>query len=298
MLCEYGCGQEAFFSPRLGIKKWCCSDNWRKCLSKRTYKNLTIFEINKIKLSVDIIKEIDEKSFDVLNRQKTRRILVKCIECGKVREMALSDFLVCKTNFCKSCGKKGERNVSKRKDVRIKLSRKGVKDTGYATPQWRDNFSKKRMGRGNPMFGKKRTERAKKLTSLAHKKNFLDKEFCLEFGRRFNHKPNKPETIVNDLLKTIYDNKYLYTGNFKIFIGGRNPDFINENNKKIIEMFGTYWHSKTHTGVDENESCETRINHFKKYGYETLIIWENELKNIDGLVEKIVTFDNEVKNER
>ncbi len=41
MLCEYGCGREAIFPPKKGLKKWCCFDNWRKCPAKRTYKKLS-----------------------------------------------------------------------------------------------------------------------------------------------------------------------------------------------------------------------------------------------------------------
>ena len=30
-ICEYGCGQEAQYSPRKGIKKWCCSEKFNQC---------------------------------------------------------------------------------------------------------------------------------------------------------------------------------------------------------------------------------------------------------------------------
>jgi hypothetical protein len=30
----------------------------------------------------------------------------------------------------------------------------------------------------------------------------------------------------------------------KVWIDGSNPDFINENDKKIIELFGDFWHSE------------------------------------------------------
>ena len=34
-----------------------------------------------------------------------------------------------------------------------------------------------------------------------------------------------------------------------------------------------------------------RINYFKKFGYSVLIIWENELKNIEQLKNKIKKFN-------
>ncbi len=37
MKCEYGCGNEAKFPPRKGMKKWCCENTYKKCpkISKR-----------------------------------------------------------------------------------------------------------------------------------------------------------------------------------------------------------------------------------------------------------------------
>ena len=35
-----------------------------------------------------------------------------------------------------------------------------------------------------------------------------------------------------------------------------------------------------------------RINYFKNYGYDTLIIWESELKNVDNLKNKLGVFIN------
>ena len=31
MKCEYGCGREAKYSPRKGMKKWCCEENYQNC---------------------------------------------------------------------------------------------------------------------------------------------------------------------------------------------------------------------------------------------------------------------------
>ena len=69
----------------------------------------------------------------------------------------------------------------------------------------------------------------------------------------------------------------------------KNPDFINKNKDKIIEAFGSYWHTKKARVYEETEAG--RIEYFKKYGFDTLIIWENELKNLDKVLEKIKNFD-------
>ncbi len=95
--------------------------------------------------------------------------------------------------------------------------------------------------------------------------------------------PNKIEMFLQEYLDKLFPNEYKYVGSGEIIISNRNPDFININGKKkIIELFGDYWHK-------EGEVQE-RINIFKKEGWETLIIWEHELKNLDKLKEKLVDF--------
>lgn len=66
-------------------------------------------------------------------------------------------------------------------------------------------------------------------------------------------------------------------------LGGKVPDFVNVNGqKKIIELFGDYWH--------EPEEEQERIDLFAKYGYQTLVIWDYELKDVNKLKEKILEF--------
>lgn len=99
-------------------------------------------------------------------------------------------------------------------------------------------------------------------------------------------KPNKVEKKLNVILQHIVPNEFKYVGDGQIIIDGKCPDFINCNGKKqIIELFGDYWH-RGQTGLK-------KINHYKKYGYLTLIIWEHELKNLELLNQKIIQF---VKN--
>lgn len=64
-------------------------------------------------------------------------------------------------------------------------------------------------------------------------------------------------------------------------------DFINCNGqKKIIELFGDYWHNRK----EVKKRDKKRIKTYAKYGYETLIIWEHELKNRKKLKNKILNF--------
>jgi hypothetical protein len=55
--------------------------------------------------------------------------------------------------------------------------------------------------------------------------------------------PNKPESIILSILEQLYPNEYRFVGDGKVVIAGKIPDFININGqKKIIELFGDYWH--------------------------------------------------------
>jgi len=96
--------------------------------------------------------------------------------------------------------------------------------------------------------------------------------------------PNKPETIILNLLNEKYPNEWRYTGDGTIWINGKNPDFTNEKDKKLIEFYGEYFHK----GGKKEE--QNRINIFKPAGYDTLVIWESELKDIDKVKNRINKF--------
>jgi len=96
-------------------------------------------------------------------------------------------------------------------------------------------------------------------------------------------KPNKTELIVNDLIQNIKPNEFKYVGDGQIWISGKNPDWINVNGQKqVVEYFSNYWHKK--------EDEEIRKSHFKKYGFDCLVIWEDELKDKESVLQKILNF--------
>ncbi len=104
-------------------------------------------------------------------------------------------------------------------------------------------------------------------------------------------RPTTPEKMLIGLLK---EKKlmYNYVGDGSFIISGKCPDFVNCNGqKKIIEVFGTYWHGKQKTGRTKEQEEKFRINHFKKVGWKTLIIWENEFENLELVSKKIIDFD-------
>ena len=123
------------------------------------------------------------------------------------------------------------------------------------------------------------------------KRLWRDKEYQEMMSIVRDIKPNKPEQFFNKFLSKLFPDKYKYVGNFKFWLGNKNPDFIDEKEKRIIELFGDYWHSKKKTNRDESEEERIRIEHFGKYKYTTLIVWERELKDLEKLKNKIIKFN-------
>jgi G:T-mismatch repair DNA endonuclease (very short patch repair protein) len=128
-------------------------------------------------------------------------------------------------------------------------------------------------GKLNPRFGKKEDTIKKNIRI----KNLLKLIHCSS---------NKLETNINELLNNLFPNKYKFVGDGTTVLDGFNPDFINIEEKKIIEVYGDYWHNLP--GYKERDV--RRIVAYTKYGYKTLIIWEHELKNINSLINKLIIF--------
>lgn len=124
-------------------------------------------------------------------------------------------------------------------------------------------------GCNNPMFGRKQSELCKQINRERQK---IKNSFILI--------KNKLEEDFENILEENFPNKWKYAGTGEFPVGYKYPDFINEEDKKIIEVFGNYWH--------RNDTGEARISHFKQYGYSTLIIWEKEIReDLLSVLEKV-----------
>jgi G:T-mismatch repair DNA endonuclease (very short patch repair protein) len=145
--------------------------------------------------------------------------------------------------------------------------------------EWKSKASLAKMGDKNPM---KNSLHAKKMADSKrgkpnpklkeywslHKEEQLRKMMVGEHRR-----PNKLELRLFDLIQR-NELQFQYVGNWELLLGGKCPDFVSTNGKKqLIELFGDYWHS-----VKARETAEQRTAHFKRFGYETLIIWEHDLQ--------------------
>ena len=124
----------------------------------------------------------------------------------------------------------------------------------------------------------------KRINSI--KKNWQNEEYAKKMFKIFAIKPNKPELFLNELLQQNFPNSFKYVGDGKVWFDGFNPDFICNPSKKIIELFGIYWHNRKGMELRDKKRLET----FAKYGYKTLVIWDTELKNNNQVIEKINNF--------
>jgi len=158
----------------------------------------------------------------------------------------------------------------------------------------------------HPMYGKKHTKESRRKMSEAHAGVPLSEKHCENMGKAIKNawankseeernqwikknragqqcSPNKPEKAILSILNLLYPNEWKFVGDGEVVINGKCPDFINVNGqKKIVECFGDYWH--------KGEDPQDRIDIFKPYGYDTLVIWESELKNKRAVVKKIQEF--------
>ena len=103
----------------------------------------------------------------------------------------------------------------------------------------------------------------------------------------FEAQKRKPTSIERRVINIIDEHQlpYRYVGDGEIWIAGKCPDFINiDGEKKLIELQGDYWHTK--------EETQNRAKFFNAYGFETLFIWESEMKVMSNeeIAERITTF--------
>ena len=150
--------------------------------------------------------------------------------------------------------RRGRITSEKTKNLLSAQKIEGYKDGTIAKPQ----------GTLNGMYGKKISE--------AHKQ-------ALWAG--WNRKMNKPETKMNEILSHFHG--FRYTGNGKFWLKtpngkSKNPDFVDIDNRLIVEVFGRYWHSP-------NEEPEI-IELYRQMGWRCLVIWEDDFSKkrvIDSL---------------
>ena len=97
-------------------------------------------------------------------------------------------------------------------------------------------------------------------------------------------KPNGLERRFDEIKSDLF---IKYVGDFSLWIAlpdGRvkNPDFILEGTNKVIEIHGDRWHK----GENEQELMDL----YKQAGYDCLVIWEHEMKDIKSVGKRVSDF--------
>ena len=160
-----------------------------------------------------------------------------------------------------------------------------TKETDNRIKQVSEKVSIALTGKPSLRKGKKNPKTSSSLKKLWQDLLFRERMLKSTFKALAIH-PNKPETVLNNLLQKMYPNEWKFVGDGSFLIGYKSPDFINVNGqKKIIEMYGDYWHRKE----KETDGAERKA-HFKKYGFDMLVIWEHELKDLNIVIDKIKHF--------
>ena len=95
---------------------------------------------------------------------------------------------------------------------------------------------------------------------------------------------NEGERKLDTILQALFPGKFALNIRAEVMVlGGKVPDFVNVNGKKqVIELWGNWWH--------RHDDPQDRIDYFKQFGWNTLIIWERELKDEVKLKQRLRAF--------
>lgn len=78
---------------------------------------------------------------------------------------------------------------------------------------------------------------------------------------------------------------YLYTGDGSFVIGGKNPDFVNINKRKICIEIRNPNVTKYLTGTSQDNYEHQRRTHFRKHGWKCIVV-TSDMED-DEIMEKI-----------
>ncbi len=155
---------------------------------------------------------------------------------------------------------------------------------------WKDPiFRKTQVERLAKENKEQRDEIAAKVSATRKERFANDPEWKSREIKRLVSSHHKRPTSLERIIIGIIDSNnlpYKYVGDGHVIINGRCPDFINIDGKKqVIEVFGNYWHDIFDVG--------RKVEHYRKYGFKTLVIWEEELKNHEKVLAKIKSFSRQ-----
>jgi len=162
---------------------------------------------------------------------------------------------------------------------KLRISHLGQRPNRRGFKHTSDSIEKMRMRK----LGKVVSLETKEKMRATLKRKWESPIYAEKMIKAWKFTPNKQEIKLLKMLETMYPGEWKFVGDGQVIIAGRCPDFINVNGqKKIIELFGDYWH--------KGENPQNRADLFKPFGYETLVIWENEMKYTNSVKDRIERF--------
>jgi hypothetical protein len=276
-LCECGCG------------KCFASGKTAKGKEKRFISGHNLHIDGKSKLSMETRDKISKQKIKYYSDPENRKKLSEIMMGHAVSEEA-------RKNMSKSIRKHFEDPDNRKKHIirqKIAMSNPAARENNSIAQKIAQNRPEVKKKRSESLMGRPLSDSQKESIGKASKmawsnKNEYDKGEWVKnilSGKKQATKcsPNKAERKLSLILNAVNPNEWKFVGDGQVIISGKCPDFININGqKKIVELFGDYWH--------KGQNPQDRIDTFAPFGYETLVVWERELKNKNVLIEKIKVF--------
>ncbi len=155
----------------------------------------------------------------------------------------------------------------KSKENCLSLQSASMRISATRKQMFKDGKLKRPYGKDNPMYGKRLSEQHRTALWAGWKNSYT-----------------KPELKLMDIIKEYTDWEYVGNGKFHLHTKKQHrvPDFINRAKKKIIEVYGDYWH--------RNDNPNDKITEYREIGWECIVIWESEIMSNDFSIEKIKYF--------
>lgn len=165
------------------------------------------------------------------------------------------------------------------KETRDKISK--AKKGKKLSNEHRANISKSHLGKPNPHSEQWSINWKKAYRSLPEERK---REWRYNNAISCQRKPNGIELKVFSYFEELFPGEYALNVRAEyLTIGGKIPDIVSLNQKKVIEFNGDYWHQS-------KRETQKRVRLFKKYGYKVLVLSYVDLRNLVKLKEKILKF--------
>ena len=231
-----------------------------------------------------------------------KRIIVKCDNCNKIREITKGAYRAlckpCASHYaklgaknpnwkggkvecvCHICGKLFKSDIGKIKKGRGLYCSKSC-------------AAKSRKGKNSPLTKPKikcvcetcGKEFEQHLSRIKKGWGKYCSQSCKRKNQKFPQNRTKPELIFEQICKK-YNLPFKYTGDGSFWIGKKpaiNPDFIESNGKKIAVEIFSYWHNPLlRRNIRYGQTYRGRKRILKKYTWELIVFWQEDLERKDA----------------